>query len=75
MIKKTSVKGKALALMTGVMIMGASFSVLGAENTCGKNAKWTYNEANKELTISGNGYVESSDKWDKLKIKKLVKKS
>ena len=75
MIRKTSIKSKTLALMTGIMIMGASFSVLGAENTCGKNAKWTYNEANKELTISGSGYVESSDKWENLKIKKLVVKS
>lgn len=75
MIRKNSVKGKALALLTGVMIMGASFTIFGADNSCGKDAEWSYNESEKELVITGKGKVKYSSEWYKLKIHKVVIKS
>lgn len=73
MKKKTSFKGMALALMTSAMLVGASCSIFADDdNSCGNDAKWSYNKAKKELTITGKGEITWDSDWSELKIKSVV---
>ena len=76
MKRKTSFKKMALALMAGAMLVGTPYATYAADddNTCGAEAKWSYNKDKKELTITGKGEITWDSDWSDLKIKSVVVK-
>lgn len=72
---KTKFKGTMLALMAGVLLSGFSYTTYADDNSCGNQAKWSYDAEKKALTITGKGSIYWVSEWDKLKIKEVVLKS